>query len=45
MTKLHHPNIVQFLGYVDDPFIIVMEYIYRGDLLSNSHLLNKLKKM
>merc|ERR1712224_836024 len=20
MSKLHHPNIVQFLGYIDDPF-------------------------
>lgn len=35
MTKLHHPNIVQILGYVDAPFIIVMEYIRRGDLLHN----------
>tara|TARA_B100001093_G_scaffold513954_1_gene586951 strand:+ start:1984 stop:2970 length:987 start_codon:yes stop_codon:yes gene_type:complete len=35
MTKLHHPNIVQFLGYIDDPFIIVMEYIPNGDLLEN----------
>lgn len=35
MTKLHHPNIVQFLGYIDDPFIIVMEYIPNGDLLQN----------
>tara|TARA_B110001450_G_scaffold69519_3_gene65742 strand:+ start:10304 stop:11242 length:939 start_codon:yes stop_codon:yes gene_type:complete len=35
MTKLHHPNIVQFLGYIDEPFIIVMEYIPNGDLLEN----------
>ena len=35
MTKIHHPNIVQFLGYIDDPFIIVMEYIPKGDLLTN----------
>ena len=27
MTKLHHPNIVQFLGCVNDPFIIAFEYI------------------
>ena len=27
MTKIHHPNIVQFLGYIDDPFVIVLEYI------------------
>ena len=35
MTKLHHPNIVQFLGYIDEPFIIIMEYIPNGDLLEN----------
>jgi len=34
MTKLHHPNIVQFLGYIDDPFILVIEYIPRGDLMN-----------
>ena len=33
MSKLHHPNIVQFLGYINDPFIIVMEYIPNGNLL------------
>ena len=32
MTKLHHPNIVQFLGYIDDPFILIMEYIPNGNL-------------
>ena len=32
MTKLHHPNIVQFLGYVNDPFIIVLEHVPGGDL-------------
>ena len=35
MTKLHHPNIVQFLGYIDNPLIIVMEYIPNGNLLEN----------
>ena len=40
MTKMHHPNIVQLFGYVEDPFIIVMEYFQNGDLLDN---LNKLK--
>jgi serine/threonine protein kinase len=35
MTKLHHPNIVQFLGYIDDPFILVIEYIPRGDLMKS----------
>jgi serine/threonine protein kinase len=32
LTKMHHPNVVQFLGYIDNPFILVMEYIRRGDL-------------
>ena len=41
MSKLHHPNIVQFLGYIDNPFIIVMEYIPNNNL-SNS--IKKLKK-
>tara|TARA_Y100000996_G_scaffold414869_1_gene407138 strand:+ start:127 stop:1035 length:909 start_codon:yes stop_codon:yes gene_type:complete len=35
MTKLHHPNIVQFLGYIDDPFILIMEYIPNNDLLEH----------
>ncbi len=43
MTKLHHPNIVQFLGYIDSPFIIIMEYIPNNDLLSFINL-KKLKK-
>lgn len=42
MSKLHHPNIVQFLGYIDDPFIIVMEYIPFNCLLINK-LSNKQK--
>ena len=33
MTKLHHPNIVQILGYIEDPFMLVLEYIPNGDLL------------
>jgi serine/threonine protein kinase len=46
MTKLHHPNIVQFLGYIDEPFVIVMEYIPNGDLLENieKHSLSKENK-
>jgi len=32
MVRCRHPNIVQFLGYVDHPFIIVMEYLPAGDL-------------
>ena len=46
MTKLHHPNIVQFLGYIDEPLIIVMEYIPNKNLLENieAHNLNKSQK-
>lgn len=40
MTKMHHPNIVQLFGYVEEPFVIVMEYFQNGDLYEN---LNKLK--
>ena len=32
MTKLHHPNIIQLLGYTADPFSIVMEYVPNGSL-------------
>ena len=35
MTKMHHPNIVQLFGYVEEPFVIVMEYFQNGDLLEN----------
>ncbi len=45
MTKLHHPNIVQFLGYINDPFIIVIEYIPKMDLMSNIRSLNKKEKI
>lgn len=44
MTKLHHPNIVQFLGYIDNPFIIIMEYIPKGNLLTNIPKLSKTQK-
>ena len=40
MTKMHHPNIVQLFGYIEEPFIIIMEYFQNGDLFDN---LNKLK--
>lgn len=40
MTKMHHPNIVQLFGYVEEPFVIVMEYFQNGDLFDN---FNKLK--
>ena len=32
LTRCRHPNIVQFLGYVDQPFVIVMEWLPMGDL-------------
>ena len=32
MSKLHHPNVVQFLGYIDTPVVIVMEYIPNQNL-------------
>lgn len=41
MTKLHHPNIVQFLGYINNPFIIIMEYIPNGNLSKKIYSLNK----
>lgn len=33
MSKTHHPNVVQLLGYVAEPFIIVMEYLSNGNLM------------
>ena len=33
MMMLHHPNICQFFGYVETPFILVMEYLPKKDLL------------
>lgn len=45
MSKLHHPNIVQYLGYVDEPFIIIMEYISNKNLLENICSLKKSEKI
>tara|TARA_B100001769_G_scaffold192311_1_gene152985 strand:- start:81 stop:1013 length:933 start_codon:yes stop_codon:yes gene_type:complete len=45
MTHLHHPNITQFLGYIDDPFIIVMEYIPNKNLEDNISKLSKNNKI
>ena len=45
MSKLHHPNIVQFLGYTDNPFIIVMEYIPNNNLQNNYSSLYKSTKI
>jgi len=45
MSKMHHPNIVQFLGYIDDPFTIVMEYIPNKNLQENYGTLYKSTKI
>jgi len=45
MSKLHHPNIVQFLGYIDEPFIIIMEYIPKSNLQKNISFLSKYQKV
>ena len=43
LSKIHHPNIVQFLGYIDNPFIIIMEYIPNNNLSDNIQSLKKKK--
>lgn len=42
MVRCRHPNVVQFLGFVDTPFVIVMEFLPQGDLRSywRSHKLS-----
>jgi len=45
MSKLHHPNIVQFLGYIDEPFIIIMEYIPKSNLEKNIKFLTNYQKI
>lgn len=45
MSKLHHPNIVQFLGYIDKPFILIMEYIPNGNLLEKIKTLKRKQKI
>lgn len=45
MSKLHHPNIVQFLGYIEKPFIIIMEYIPNGNLQNRIPYLKKKQKI
>jgi serine/threonine protein kinase len=44
MTRLHHPNIVQLFGYVEEPFIIVTEYFQNKDLKCNISSINNNKK-
>lgn len=45
MSKLHHPNIVQFLGYVKEPFIIVMEHLGNYNLKDKVYKLNQRHKI
>ena len=45
MSKLRHPNVVQFLGYIDEPFILVMEYIPNGNLLEKIKTLKYKQKL
>ena len=47
MTRSHHPNIIQLLGYIEEPFMIVMEYLPNKDLLSfiNSSFISVDKKI
>ena len=45
MTKMHHPNIVQFLGYIENPFIIILEYMPKGDLVKFIPKLYKSEKI
>ena len=45
MSKLHHPNIVQFLGYIDKPFVLIMEYIPNGNLLEKIKTLKRKQKI
>lgn len=33
LIMIHHPNIVQIFGFVEEPFAIVMEYLPNKDLL------------
>ena len=44
-TKMHHPKIVQFLGYVKDPFTIIMEYIPNKTLDKHYGNLSKKQKI
>lgn len=43
-TRLHHPNIVQLLGYVETPFCIVMEFLAGGSLADRAHRLSRAQK-
>lgn len=42
LIKIHHPNIVQIFGFVQQPFAIVMEYLPNKDL---SHYIKQKKNI
>ena len=47
LRMLHHPHLVQLIGFVKDPFMIIIEYLSNGDLLNYSQknfLWNSTKK-
>lgn len=44
MTKMHHPNIVQLLGFIEKPFAIVMEYLSGGCLVDKMPITSLAKK-
>lgn len=44
MTKMHHTNIVQLLGFIDEPFAIVMEYLPGGSLADRRRMRVTTKK-
>lgn len=41
LTKVHHPNVVQLLGYVNEPFVLVMEHLPGGSLENQTLSHNK----
>lgn len=47
MTKLHHPNIIQLLGYLQEPFTIITEFASNLDLLEyqGQHNLSNIQKI
>lgn len=44
MIKTHHPNIKQILGYVENPFIIVMKYFPNMTKTTKRHNMYKFFK-
>jgi len=46
LSQIRHPNIVQFFGActLQNPYIIIIEYLSRGNLENNKHVLNDVDK-